>query len=73
MAFEKHIPFYRNGNGEGSMILEGIRVLDISNLLASPYWAMILGERAGEHTVEILTEEGFSAAKIENLKGQGIV
>jgi crotonobetainyl-CoA:carnitine CoA-transferase CaiB-like acyl-CoA transferase len=55
------------------MILEGIRVLEISNLLAGPYWAMILGERVGEHTVEILTEEGFSPAEIENLKRERIV
>ena len=55
------------------MILEGIRVLDIFNLLASSYWAVILEERAGEHTVEILTEEGVSPAEIENLKGQGNV
>lgn len=55
------------------MILEGIRVLDISSLLAGPCCAMILGERVGEHTVGILTEVGFSPAEIEDLKGQRIV
>lgn len=45
------------------MILEGIRVLDISNLLAGPYCAMILGEMGAE-VIKIEHPQGGDPARI---------
>lgn len=45
------------------MILEGIRVLDISNLLAGPYCAMILGEM-GAKVIKIEHPQGGDPARI---------
>ena len=45
------------------MILEGIRVLDISNLLAGPYCAMILGEMGAE-VIKIEHPQGGDPGRI---------
>ena len=43
--------------------MKGLRVLDLSRIIAGPYAAMLLGE----HTEEVLAELGLSREEIERL------
>ncbi len=49
--------------------LEGIKVLDFTHVLAEPHATMMLGE----HTNEVLMEEGLSLEEIKVLKEKGII